>query len=616
MTESAGLGDMPAVTDAEQEWLDLVDAWMATDDYATLVRVGRRLEKLATAGPHAERLVPVRLAVLSDATTDLLIPVLKAAFLAAGLKPDLYRAPYGQVAVSLLDPAGPLAAFRPQLVVVLNTTWHLPAVLSPQQSKAEVEEVIDAVCQRLLGPCERFHEHSGADVILNTFHAPLDRPLGHLGAKLPGDLTNFVRRLNVALGDRAPRFVHLADVAFLAERLGLSRWFDERCWYEAKQPIALDAIGEYARSVAAIGGAILGRSRKCLIVDLDNTLWGGVIGDDGVGGILIGPGSATGEAHAAFQHYLKRLKERGVLLAVCSKNEDAVARTAFSHPDMVLAETDFVAFTANWSPKSDNIRALSRDLDLPLESFVFVDDNPAERAEVARALPGVAVVPVPDDPSGFIAAIERARLFEAVSVSGEDLARTASYQARRVAIEARADSTDLDGYLRSLDMHADIGPFDEVALERVTQLVNKTNQFNLTTPRVVLADMRRLIHDPDAVTCTVRLRDRYADHGLISVAFGHIDGDRLSVDAWLMSCRVLGRGVERVVFNYLLDQARTRGAVEIVGAYRRTGRNGLVKDLYRDLGFERIAATEQEETWRLTTLEAEAVDVFIEVHRT
>ena len=262
-------------------------------------------------------------------------------------------------------------------------------------------------------------------------------------------------------------------------------------------------------------------TKKCLILDLDNTLWGGVIGDDGLAGIQIGEGGAEGEAFKAFQAYVRQLKERGVLLAVCSKNDEAIAKSAFTdHPDMVLKLDDFVVFKANWQPKSENIRAIAQEMDLPLEAFVFVDDNPAERHEVRQALADVTVPELPDDPSGFMRALDGERLFEVVAVTREDLQRTATYHARRQTLEALAGTTDIPAYLASLAMTASVRPFEPVSFDRITQLINKTNQFNLTTPRVVPADVVRLAADPASVTCTVRLKDRFADHGLISVVYG------------------------------------------------------------------------------------------------
>jgi FkbH-like protein len=597
---------------AVDAWRNWQRAWSSAREYPAMLRLSRQAEALASAPEVERRLVPIRLAVLSSATADFFLPILKASLLRAGLKPTVFVAPYGQVAASLLDPDGPLARFKPQVTIAATATAHLPGWPALDASAEDVRQQVEDVCRSLLDPCAVFHEHTGSEIVLDNFHPAGARAAGNLGAKLPGDPTNFVRRVNLALGDRAPRFVHINDVAALAERRGIETWLDERYWHLAKQAVSFDCVPDYCRSLAAVIGAVLGRTRKCLVLDLDNTLWGGVVGDDGLAGIQIGEGGASGEAFKAFQLYLRQLKDRGVLLAVCSKNDDAIARSAFTdHPDMVLRLDDFVAFKANWAPKSENIRVIAHEIDLPVESFVFVDDNPAEREEVSQALPEVTILDLPDDPAGFVRALDTAHLFEVVSLTSEDLRRTVTYQARRQSLDAMAGATNIPAYLASLEMTASIRPFEPVSFERIAQLVNKTNQFNLTTPRVVPAEIERLAADPRAITRTVRLRDRFADHGLISVFFGRVDGATLQVDAWLMSCRVLGRGVERLLFNDILAAARERGLTRIVGEYRPTDRNKLVKDHYAGLGFTRDGGEGAAERWHLHVPDAAALETFI-----
>lgn len=594
-------------------WRRWLREWTAARDYSTLLRLSRTGERLAAAPEMEDRLVPVRLAVLTTATADFFLPILKAALFRTGLRPEVHVAPYGQVATSLLDPDGPLDRFRPQVTLIANATSHMPGWPALAASLEDVERQVDQVCRSLLDPCAVFHERTGSEIVLDTFHVFSWRASGNLGAKLPGDPTTFVRRLNLTLGDRAPRFVHLNDVAALAERHGVATWFDERYWHLAKQPVSFECVPDYCRSLASVIGAVLGRTKKCLVLDLDNTLWGGVIGDDGLAGIQIGEGSPEGEAFKAFQVYVRQLKERGVLLAVCSKNDEGLARSAFTdHPDMLLRLDDFVAFKANWQPKSENLRAIAREIDLPLESFVFVDDNPAERDEVTQALPEVTVPDLPEDASGFVHAVDAERLFEVIALTTEDLRRTDTYHARRHSLEAMADATDVGAYLASLQMKASIRPFEPVAFERITQLVNKTNQFNLTTRRVVRAEVERLASDPDALTRTVRLQDRFADHGLISVCYGRVEDHALVIDAWLMSCRVLGRGVERLLFNDVLAAARARGLTEIVGEYRPTDRNMLVRDHYPSLGFTRAGGEGTTERWRLCVAGAASFDTWID----
>jgi FkbH-like protein len=398
----------------------------------------------------------------------------------------------------------------------------------------------------------------------------------------------------------APPFVHLNDVAALVERRGLDRYFDIRLWHEAKQPVAPDAIPELARNTAAIVGAILGRSRKCLVVDLDNTLWGGVVGDLGVDGIVLGEGSGVGEAFKAFQIHLKAMKDRGVLLAVSSKNDERLALKPFAeHPEMVLKRDDFVAFRANWDPKSDNLREIARELNIGLDALVFADDNPAEREEVRQALPQVVVPELSADPADYPMIIDATRCFEVSSVTEEDRRRSGMYRLQSQRGELLNTTRNLAEFLASLDMRAVIRPFEPVSFARITQLVNKTNQFNLTTRRLTGAQVEALASDPACLTRTVRLEDRFGDHGLVSVLFGRIEAATLTLDGWLMSCRVLNRGVEQLVLNDVVSAARQLAVTQVVGSYIPTDRNGLVKHLYRDLGFAAVDDREGTTTWRL-----------------
>ena len=336
--------------------------------------------------------------------------------------------------------------------------------------------------------------------------------------------------------------------------------------------------------------AQLGLSKKCLVLDLDNTLWGGVIGDDGLGGIRLGQGEAEGEGFVAFQRYVRKLRERGVILAVCSKNNEEIAREVFlMHPEMVLKLEDISCFTANWEDKASNLRAIARNLNIGLNSLVFVDDNPVERAIVRQMLPDVAVPEIGTDPTDFIETLERNRFFQLVLFGKEDLQRTEYYLANAERQQIASSAESIEDFLKSLKMVATVEPISSLSLERSTQLINKSNQFNLTTIRRSAAEVLAVAKDPNWITRTVSLKDRFGDNGLISVLLAEIDGDFLKIDTWLMSCRVLKRNVEQFLFNELCALAARRGISVIRGQYVPTAKNELVKDHYRNLGFRRIA---------------------------
>ena len=379
--------------------------------------------------------------------------------------------------------------------------------------------------------------------------------------------------------------VGFVDVARLAARAGEAAWFDPRGWYMAKIPYGPAALPELARHTAAVIAARLGLSRRALVLDLDNTLWGGVIGDDGVGGIVLGQG-AEGEAYLDFQAALKELTGRGIVLAVASKNDPEVARRPFlEHPEMLLKLDDIAAFAANWGPKSESIALIAAELGLGLSSLAFLDDNPYERAEVRRALPEVDVPVLPEEPAGFRAALEAYPYLEPAGFTDADRARAEQYRARARAEAVRVTSGSLEEYQASLNMVARIGPVDAVNVARVVQLINKTNQFNLTTRRRNQAELEAFLAAPGAEAFWVRLSDKFADHGLIARGAGGAGrAAALEIDTLLMSCRVLGRGVEALVLAELAARAAAEGCERLEGAYVPSGRNGMVADLYARLG--------------------------------
>jgi FkbH-like protein len=372
---------------------------------------------------------------------------------------------------------------------------------------------------------------------------------------------------------------------------GITYWHDVGMWYRAKQEIALPVAPLYGDLVGRLLAAKQGRSAKCLVLDLDNTVWGGVVGDDGVEGLALGQGSALGEAFVAFQNYARELSRRGVILAVCSKNDEANALEPFDrHPDMVLRRSDIACFMANWSDKANNIRAIAQELNIGLDSLVFVDDNPFERNLVRRELPMIAVPEVGGDPTGYIRAIADAGYFESLAVTDEDRERTAQYHGNRAREALRASTTDLRSYLRSLAMQLTWRRFDRIGLQRIVQLINKSNQFNLTTRRYTEEQTLAVMLDPGAVGLQLRLIDQFGDNGVIAIVIGRMQvGQDMLIDTWLMSCRVLGRQVELTTLNLLAQEAKKLGARRLIGEYIPTKKNRMVKDHYAKLGFTVIS---------------------------
>ena len=372
----------------------------------------------------------------------------------------------------------------------------------------------------------------------------------------------------------------------------------------AKLPFSDQYVPLYADHVGRLLAAMRGKARRCLILDLDNTLWGGVIGDDGLEGIKLSQGDATGEAHLTVQQLALTLRDRGIVLAVSSKNTDSVARRPFKeHPDMLLKEEHLAVFQANWEDKATNIRAIAESLSLGLGSLVFLDDNPVERELIRRELPEVAVPELDDDPAQFARTLAAAGYFEALHYLDEDRQRASMYQTNARRLGAMQQMGDMDSYLRSLDMRLVVSDFDPTTRARVTQLINKSNQFNLTTRRYTEAEVAALESTPGVMTLHARLVDRFGDNGIICVVICRAGSRSVwTIDSWLMSCRVLGRKVEQAVLNEVLLRARASGIDTLVGVYRPTDRNAMVRDHYRKLGFQQIVARDESATtWELDT---------------
>jgi FkbH-like protein len=501
----------------------------------------------------------------------------------------------------LLDNESGVHMFSPQILILLLD--HHAVHLWPDRG-ASHDKVRDLAIKQVREweiLWEKAYKVSNAAVILTNIALPCERLFGNFEAKAAWSRSSYLRELNRITAERAPSYVGICDAEYLSGYLGKQVWFDEPAWYNAGQGFGFKALNLLSRSLSSMIAGLMGKSKKCLVLDLDNTLWGGVVGDAGVEGISLGRGNPVGEAFVDFQAYCRRLRERGVLLAVCSKNNLDIARAPFeSHPEMVLKLEDISVFVANWDDKATNIRKISADLNLGLDSFVFVDDNPAERALVRQFLPEVAVPELPDDPALFGRTIDHRNYFETWALTSEDLSRAGYYAADCKRKEAIAHAMDLPEFLTSLQQVCTVGAFDEINLQRTVQLTNKTNQWNLTTRRMTESEVRLVMSDPAYYTLWVRHRDKFGDSGLISVLIARQFEDVLDIEIWLMSCRVIKRGVEDCVFQELIGEARRRGVTVIRGMYRPTAKNAMVSNLYGDLGFQCAARDENGATlWEL-----------------
>ena len=557
----------------------------------------------------------IKLAILGGFTTHQLRDFIELYLFAAGVSAEICETEYGVFQQEILDSNSRLYEFKPN-VVYLATHWrnlgHLPALSNSAQ---EVSELLDAEYRDWALLWQTAHDRLGCQILQNNFDTPPWRSLDNHEMRHSAGLSKFIAEINRLLGERAPSYVTIHDVEALSANSGRRAWGNERFFLHAKMPCAPEYLVEYAHSVSSILTAQRGLSRKCLILDLDNTLWGGVVGDDGLGGIRVGQGDPEGEAFLSFQRYVKALRMRGVILAVCSKNDERTAREVFEkHPDMILRLDDFSCFVANWTDKATNLRSIAQQLNIGLDLLVFVDDNPAERSIIRQMLPEVAVPEIAVDPIEFVEVLERHRYFQVATLGSDDFKRTEYYRANAKRAEIQASAGGLDDFLQSLDMTAVIGPIQTATLERSTQLINKSNQFNLTTRRRNVAEIMELMKSPDWVSVTVSLSDRFGDNGLISVVLGHVQRDVLEIDTWLMSCRVLKRGVEGFLLNYLCEEATARKLNCIRGEYIPTARNELVRNHYAELGFHKVETKSDGcSVWELSLADYKPLKNFIKM---
>jgi FkbH-like protein len=582
-----------AASGAAAGWMELVSLANLRLDFLRTDRLDAVLRRSFAEPPAGLPTRPVRLAILGSSTTVHLPAPVRVAALRRNIHVTVHEGEYGQYLQELSDAESDLHRFRPDIVLLAFDARHLTAGLDPMADDDAARAAVEAVRDRLRQCWRLARETLGAAVIQQTVLPVLPPVLGSNEQRLSGSPACMVARLNALLRkDADAAGVHLLAVDEAAARDGIGEWHDPVLWHRAKQEVTPVAGPVYGDLVARLLAALQGRSSKCLVLDLDNTLWGGVIGDDGLEGIAVGQGSALGEAFLAVQHYAKSLAQRGVILAVCSKNDEANALSAFEkHPEMLLRRADISCFVANWDDKAANLRRIARELNIGIDSLVFLDDNPFERNLVRSELPEVAVPEVPeDDPALMPGVLAAAGYFEAISITGEDRVRTAQYAANRERATLEASATDLPAYLRSLEMRLVWRRFDRIGLGRTVQLINKTNQFNLTTRRKTEVQVLAIMADPTSFGLQLRLLDRFGDNGIIAVVIGRVGEDRAChIDTWLMSCRVLGRGVEEATLALVAEQARALGATSLVGEYLPSAKNGMVSGHYEKLGFERVA---------------------------
>lgn len=540
-------------------------------------------------GLGPETLRPLKVALLAGSTLDHFAEVLVLWGALRGLAIEIWTAPFDTIEQTVLDPHSGLYAFAPEIAWIFTTHRDVRLAVAPGAEPDQAQATIEAEAAQTASLWQALLDRHPCTILHNTADIPAIDVFGNHETNTAWGRRSLLRGYNLALARLRPPQVVLFDLDHVAALYGKRRWIDARYWHHSKHAFAFDALGLVAHEAAAVLAGIKGLAKKCLVLDLDNTLWGGVIGDDGLAGIRLG-GGADGEAFVAIQAYAKALHDRGIILAVCSKNDEANAKAPFQdHPDMRLGLDDIAVFRANWDNKADNIRAIAEILNIGLDSLVFVDDNPAERALVRTFLPMVIVPELPEDPAGYVETIAAGHWFPTITFLAEDARRADMYRDNARRVELQRSFTDTAGYLASLDMVAQIGGADSVRLPRMAQLIAKSNQFHLTGTRHSEATLAAMAADGRHALRWFTLADRFGDNGLISVVvLAKGDDGAAHIDTWVMSCRVLSRGMEEFIANDLAATAIAMGCQSLAGRYVPSKKNSLVAGLYPRLGFTQV----------------------------
>ncbi len=541
-----------------------------------------------------------KIAVLGGSTTHDVCACLELFLLDQGIKPSFYQSDYGRYYEDAIFGSEALGAFRPDIIYIHTTNRNISWYPSLADTAQTIEAQLAAETEKFTAMWDKLSADYACPIIQNNFEYPCYRLLGNQDASNIHGQVNYITRLNMQLyayaQTHANFFVH--DLNYLAADFGLASWADPFYWYLYKYALSLQAIPHLAYSLSHIIQSIFGKNKKALVLDLDGTLWGGVVGDDGVAGIALGPETPIGQAHLAFQLYLKAQRQLGVVLCVVSKNDAENALAGLRHPHAQITPDDLIALKANWAPKNQNMAELMQETALSEGSFVFVDDNPAERELVRQSFCAVAV-PELTTVDAYIKTIDRAGYFEPTVLSADDANRTQMYQSNAKRQCLQQTFVDYTDYLQSLAMQASILPFAPLCMPRIAQLTNKSNQFNLTTRRFTTQELQQIAADAAHLTLYGTLADRFGENGVVTVLAGHIEGAALHLDLWVMSCRVLKRGMEHAMLDALVAACLAKGISQIVGYYYKTEKNKMVADFYPQQGFALLAQQGSDSVWSL-----------------
>lgn len=557
-----------------------------------------------------------KIAILGGSTTSEIVLLLELFLLNQGIEPEFYESEFNQYYQDALFPPHELIEFQPDVIYVHTTSRNISKYPCMKDSINDIDVMLDTEYSKFSEIWHSLTARFHCPIIQNNFEKPLFRLLGNKDASDIHGNVNYISRLNMKFYEYAQQHddFYICDIDFISSDIGLEKWNSTQDWYLYKYAMNVKAIPHLSFNVANIIKSLFGKNKKGFVLDLDNTLWGGIIGDDGVDNIEIGQETAVSQAYLEFQHYLKEHIQLGIILNIDSKNEELNAIAGLNHPEGILKPDDMIVIKANWNPKDRNFVQIANELSLLPESLVFIDDNPAERHIVTEQLPGV-VAPDIGSVQNYIHVIDRSGFFETTIMSADDIKRNQMYKdnVERAQLEAKFENyTD---YLLSLDMKGTIKSFESVYYSRISQLSNKSNQFNLTTHRYTPEDIEAISKDDNYIDLYGRLEDRFGDNGVVAVTVGHKEKDNVVIDLWLMSCRVLKRDMEFAMMDEFISICKDIGAKKVIGFYYPTAKNSMVKDFYSLHGFHKVKEDENGKTeWEINVIDYKNKNTVIEIN--
>ena len=566
-------------------------------------RIKRTLLEQTAADGTPVTFLKKRIAVLGGSTTHDIIRMLELFLLNYGIEPEFYESEYAQYWQDAMFDNEELVQFHPDLIYIHTTGRNITFFPDMEDSLQGIEDKLEAQMNHFRVMWEKLENTYHCPVIQNNFEFPFYRILGNRDSYDPHGKTAFIQRLNMEFARYAAQQEHfyIYDIQYESAAFGLDRWTDPSYWHMYKYAMSMQAIPDFAFHLSHIIKAVFGKNKKAFVLDLDNTLWGGIEGDDGPENLEIGQETSMGQVYQEFQGYLKEHKKIGVLLNVDSKNEEENALAGLKHPEGILKPEDFIVIKANWLPKSQNLTEIASELNIGRDALVFVDDNPAEREIIRQHVPETAVPEMTDgdqvNPDQFIRILDKNAYFEVVTLSEDDKHRNEMYKANAMRKEQEESFGNYSDFLKSLEMEAVIRGFEPVYYSRIAQLTNKSNQFNLTTKRMTQAEVEQMAQDPGYITLYGKLKDKFGDNGVVSLVIGKKNGDTLELILWLMSCRVLKRDMEQAMLDTLVWQSRESGIRKLHGYYYKTAKNAMVKDFYGAMGFQKLSEKDGDSEW-------------------